>query len=149
METKMCKCGCGTEINKFDSRGREVFYAFRHANKEKSKAAQREKEKDEKYALSPRTSWNKGKSYVHKNKEEYANKGAWNMAMRRIYPNRCMKCGWDDASCDTHHIVPKSKGGKFTIENGIILCPNHHRMADFGMISESELRRIKDLAQAS
>ena len=92
----------------------------------------------------PMVPWNKGKTYIHKSKGVYANKGSWNMAMRRIYPDICMRCGWKESVCDTHHIVPKSEGGEFAIENGIILCPNCHRLADFGVISEGELLKIKE-----
>lgn len=94
----------------------------------------------------PITPWNKGKTYVHNSKAVYANKGAWNKAMRRIYPDACMRCGWGEAGCDTHHILPKSDGGEFTIENGIILCPNCHRLANVGLIDVAELRRIKSAA---
>jgi hypothetical protein len=33
MDKKLCKCGCGTQINYFDKRGRERFYAINHANR--------------------------------------------------------------------------------------------------------------------
>ncbi len=91
----------------------------------------------------PLIPWNKGKSYIHKSKGIYANKGSWNMAMRRIYPNKCMRCGWEESVCDTHHIVPKSDGGEYTLENGIILCPNCHRLADFEIVNKKELFEIK------
>lgn len=93
--------------------------------------------------MRPIIPWNKGKTYIHESKGTYANKGAWNQAMRRVYPDVCMRCGWAEGVCDTHHIIPKSKGGKFTIENGVILCPNCHRLADFGIIDSDELRRVK------
>ena len=94
--------------------------------------------------MRPIIPWNKGKTYIHKSKGIYANKGAWNQAIRRVYKNECMRCGWKDGSCDTHHIIPQSKGGQFTIENGIILCPNCHRLADLGKITIAELKRIKN-----
>ncbi|NCQ35041.1 HNH endonuclease [bacterium] len=40
-----------------------------------------------------------------------------------------MSCGWDKARCDAHHREPKAKGGKHTIQNGMVLCPNCHRIA--------------------
>jgi 5-methylcytosine-specific restriction endonuclease McrA len=52
--------------------------------------------------------------------------------------NKCMICGWD-ISIDVHHIVPIRSGGTNNIDNLIVLCPNHHRMADMKLISRDEL----------
>ena len=41
----------------------------------------------------------------------------------------CSNCGWNESSCDIHHIIPRSKGGNNTDENLTILCPNCHRLA--------------------
>lgn len=38
--------------------------------------------------------------------------------------NSCAICGWNEASCDKHHIIP----GKHDLDNLIIVCPNHHRI---------------------
>ena len=40
----------------------------------------------------------------------------------------CSICGWNESSCDIHHIVPKSKGGTNDADNLIIVCPNCHRV---------------------
>lgn len=40
----------------------------------------------------------------------------------------CEICGWNEAVCDLHHIIPKSKGGKDLNSNFIIVCPNCHRI---------------------
>ena len=40
----------------------------------------------------------------------------------------CAICGWQHATCDVHHIVPKSKGGSHSDDNLIVVCPNHHRI---------------------
>jgi 5-methylcytosine-specific restriction endonuclease McrA len=63
-----------------------------------------------------------------------------------MFTQACMCCGWDKGPCDTHHILPKSQGGQYTLENGIILCPNCHRLAGCGLISPQELRSIRDQA---
>lgn len=47
--------------------------------------------------------------------------------IKRAEIDRCVICGWDEATCDRHHIVPTSKGGKDTLDNVVILCPNCHR----------------------
>lgn len=73
--------------------------------------------------------WNDGKSYAIGDGEHcYRNTRAWSKAVLRHYGNGCMACGWDKARCDAHHRVPKSRGGLHTISNGIVLCPNCHRV---------------------
>lgn len=57
----------------------------------------------------------------------------------------CQICSWNETTCDIHHILPVSKGGKNVVENLIVLCPNHHRLADRNLISQDELLSlIKD-----
>lgn len=41
---------------------------------------------------------------------------------------KCSICGWNKATCDIHHILPKKCGGTDDNNNLIILCPNCHRM---------------------
>lgn len=52
---------------------------------------------------------------------------------------RCALCGWKEASCDAHHIIDLRRGGPNHLGNIIILCPNHHRMADEELISQETL----------
>ncbi|MFA5299168.1 MAG: HNH endonuclease signature motif containing protein [Lutibacter sp.] len=40
----------------------------------------------------------------------------------------CSICGWDEARCDSHHIISRENGGKDTLDNLIIVCPNCHRL---------------------
>ena len=40
-----------------------------------------------------------------------------------------------------HHIVPVSDGGNGNTDNIILLCPNCHKMAHAGLISDDELRK--------
>lgn len=53
----------------------------------------------------------------------------------------CSICGWNDAVCDVHHIIPKSQGGTDDNGNLIIICPNCHRKIHSGVnfISSEEL----------
>ena len=44
----------------------------------------------------------------------------------------CSVCGWKEAACDLHHIVPKKKGGTNDHYNLTLLCPNCHRLAHSG-----------------
>lgn len=60
------------------------------------------------------------------------------------YGMRCMKsdCTYYKI-VQAHHLEEKSKGGKDTIENGILLCPNHHAEFHAGFISLKELFESK------
>jgi 5-methylcytosine-specific restriction endonuclease McrA len=46
----------------------------------------------------------------------------------------CSLCGWNEASCDIHHIIPKSKNGTDEHNNLTYICPNCHRLAHSGKI---------------
>ncbi len=74
--------------------------------------------------------WNKGQTYNIKNGSHvYRSKHAWAKAVRKKLGKICVLCGWDKAPCDVHHKIRRSKGGRNTICNGIVLCPNCHRLA--------------------
>jgi 5-methylcytosine-specific restriction endonuclease McrA len=59
---------------------------------------------------------------------EIPSRESWSIASKLYYGNACMECGWDKGECDTHHKIPASQGGKNTILNALILCPNCHRI---------------------
>lgn len=48
--------------------------------------------------------------------------------------NPCQVCGWNKANCDLHRIIPGNKGGKYTEDNIIVLCPNCHRLVHRGLL---------------
>lgn len=52
-----------------------------------------------------------------------------------LYSRLCFPCG-----CEIHHITPNSKGGRETVDNLILLCPNHHKQADLGILTGEELK---------
>lgn len=54
----------------------------------------------------------------------------------------CSVCGWKDALCDIHHIVPRRKGGTNDNNNLTILCPNHHRLIHEG--AELPIKSVTD-----
>lgn len=56
----------------------------------------------------------------------------------------CVICGWNKTSCDVHHIIPVSNGGKNEITNLITLCPNCHRMVHRNLISEEKLKKFRE-----
>jgi len=141
MEQMPCACGCGQMRDKYDRKGVRRYYLKGHQNRRQTQKQIEAYQRN--FGKRPAQVWNKGKTYIHSSKEEYANKGSWNKAMRRLHPDKCMRCGWSEAPCDTHHIIPKESGGKYSISNGIILCPNCHRLANFGILSVDELKAIK------
>jgi len=47
----------------------------------------------------------------------------------RLRKDACERCGWREARCDLHLIIP---GGPYTAENTITLCPNCHRVETEG-----------------
>jgi len=73
--------------------------------------------------------WNEKKSYAIRNGEHvYKTRHGWAKAVIRHYGNACQHCGWNKTTCDAHHRNPKADGGLHTIANGIVLCPNCHRL---------------------
>jgi 5-methylcytosine-specific restriction endonuclease McrA len=64
-------------------------------------------------------------------------------ARAMLYGNekRCAVCQWD-VHVHAHHIVPKRSGGQNGIDNLIFLCPNHHWMADHGLLAPDHLQRL-------
>lgn len=71
-----------------------------------------------------------------------------------LYQGKCAICGWQAAEpgskdykklyltnngCEIHHILPVSKGGTDDISNLILLCPNHHKLSDLGLLDQSLL----------
>ena len=70
----------------------------------------------------------------------------------KIYRFKCAICDWNiiprkgmlktprQGGCHIHHIDPVNDGGTHTIDNLILLCPNCHALADYGMITKEILR---------
>jgi predicted restriction endonuclease len=56
--------------------------------------------------------------------------------------DKCFVCGWNEANNDICHLTSVKKGGKEEIENMILLCPNHHRMLDRGLLEREELASL-------
>lgn len=64
------------------------------------------------------------------------------LLLNKIRDLPCEICGWNICVRDVHHIKSVKDGGKNEENNLISLCPNHHRMADYGLITEDCLNRI-------
>ncbi len=93
----------------------------------------------------PRTPLYPERSLFFKN-DGSAKPASWRKALVKRFSDACMRCGWKLAPCDAHHILPRSKGGTQTLENGILLCPNCHRLADLGLVSADELGQVRATA---
>lgn len=53
---------------------------------------------------------------------------AWIRAQAiKKYGNQCELCGYKMA-VDTHHVIPKYKGGPHEIDNLMVVCPNCHSL---------------------
>lgn len=116
-----CHCDCGgekvvpgTNLRKGDKGTRSCGCLTREENARRGKAD---------------GAWNKGHTYAIGGDERvYTSRQNWAKAVILARGECCEICGWAEARCDVHHRVPKSKGGLNTVSNGIVLCPNHHRI---------------------
>lgn len=77
--------------------------------------------------------------------------GRSQVSARRIaltmFPGHCMLCGFD-VFVEAHHIHVKSDGGDNRPSNLAVLCPNHHKMAQLGLIDSNFLQQAVDHALA-
>ena len=71
-------------------------------------------------------------------------KTSFKVRVANLFPSPCAICGWDEARTDAAHIVPRGDTGPDTVENGVILCPNHHRKFDGGLIPIDEIVAARD-----
>jgi hypothetical protein len=70
--------------------------------------------------------------------------GKWRWMQSQVLirdAHRCVICGFDLA-VDVHHVTAREKGGTDAPSNLLTLCPNHHRLADIGIINVEHLRRL-------
>lgn len=75
----------------------------------------------------------------------YKNAVTFRAMIRREFHDRCAICGWDETPCDVAHIEARKNGGYDSIENVTMLCPNHHRKFDMGLIPVEEVRSSRVL----
>jgi hypothetical protein len=75
---------------------------------------------------------------------EYSCNQTFRQMARKLFIDQCAICGWKETPCDVCHIVAIKDGGPNTFDNVTILCPNHHRMFDRGLISIQEVIRTRE-----
>lgn len=73
----------------------------------------------------------------------YGSDVSFRNAVRTCFLDQCSLCGWDEASCDVAHIIPRSAGGAHTLDNVTMLCPNCHRVFDCGLIPVEEVQAAR------
>lgn len=56
----------------------------------------------------------------------------------------CSVCGWNEASCDIHHIEGKKIPECHKHSNLSLLCPNCHRLVHAGKIEKSSLKSLEE-----
>ena len=50
-------------------------------------------------------------------------------------PHKCAYCGLDFAAVlEAAHLIPHGRGGPASLDNGRLLCPNHHKAFDLGLM---------------
>lgn len=69
----------------------------------------------------------------------YTRVSTFRKGVRYFFYDRCSLCGWDEAPCDVAHILSRKDGGSDELDNVTMLCPNHHRMYDCGLISMDQV----------
>ena len=74
----------------------------------------------------------------------YKDRNNWSLSVKEIFTDKCMICNWDEAPCDVHHIKPHRESGPNSLNNAIVLCPNHHKLADIGKLDRVYLQQITD-----
>lgn len=141
--TRLCECGCLREMPSMDAKGRPRRFIKGHHAGQPGSINALATYRGNRLGVTP---WNKGKSYVFTKRAVYANQSSWMRALRRVFGDRCMRCGWAEAPCDAHHIVERASGGIHTLENGVIICPNCHRLAHVGKLDADALRAIRQAA---
>jgi hypothetical protein len=74
----------------------------------------------------------------------YTSPSTFRLMIRQEFYDRCSLCGWDETPCDVAHIDSRKNGGADTLDNVTMLCPNHHRKFDMGLIPVEEILAARD-----
>jgi len=74
----------------------------------------------------------------------YTSPSTFRLMIRREFFDRCAICGWDTTPCDVAHIIDRKDGGPDSLENVVMLCPNHHRAFDMKLIPVETIRLARE-----
>ena len=128
MERKICKIDCcnnlATTSGVINGKRRYINVCYKHLIQ--SKGENYKKKYREKIRKSV-------KKYKKRNPHKYY-PGLSLKDYLRIRKNPCSLCGWDKFTCDFHRKVTGENGGKYNIENIIVLCPNCHKLVHNNII---------------
>ena len=75
---------------------------------------------------------------------EYGCTATFRQMARKLFIDQCAICGWKETPCDVCHIIARKDNGSYTFDNVTMLCPNHHRMFDRGLIQLEEIIKTRE-----
>jgi len=84
-----------------------------------------------------------GKKNTGRPPSPYSTRSTFNKSARRFFYDRCAICGYDTLPNDVCHIIDRRHGGEDAVENVTMLCPNHHREFDRGLIAVEVIRQTR------
>jgi hypothetical protein len=66
----------------------------------------------------------------------------WANKLKNAVGGKCEYHCQKDYNLTPHHIVARNEGGKHSLNNVVVLCPDHHALAEGGSISKNLLREV-------
>ncbi len=63
--------------------------------------------------------------------DEYSQTG-----LKKLIVKPCERCGWNKSCCDLHRKINGKDGGKYVLDNVMVLCPNCHRIEHIGILNK-------------
>lgn len=60
---------------------------------------------------------------------------SFRVAIRKLLIDKCVICDWTETKNDICHIKAVKDGGPNTLDNIVMMCPNHHRLFDSGKLA--------------
>lgn len=69
--------------------------------------------------------------------------------LTRANAMRCLSCGWDQTSCDLHHIRGRKIENPDSCTNITLLCPNCHRMVHERKLDVTTVKTLADHLQTT
>lgn len=81
---------------------------------------------------------------IRRKKTNFKCVNAWKRALVERFGHKCMVCDYS-VIVEAHHIIPRNEGGETSIDNGTLLCPNHHAEAHAGLFDLIALSKSGEL----